>query len=227
MSFPSLPRPSRRRTTATLQVDELTYRGSAVTRKVPAGKLDIHASGVFDLFPLLGIDRSHDARGCTEHQAPRWNLCAGSDERTCTHEAAAADARGVEHRRTHADQAQILDGAAVQDHAVADRAVLADHGTELLRRHVYDGSILHARTCADPDRHHITAQHSRVPDRRLVSDLDISDHRTRLCEKYALADPRARAAIAANDRRHGLFRPARSLVGGGEQLVEHGLGVIA
>src|ERR1043165_5733738 len=179
---------------------------------------------VFDLLPLARIDGSHDARRCTEYETPRWDNGSRGDQRTCTHEAAAANTRSVEDRRTHSDQTVIFDHAAVDDCTVADRAVITDHGCELPRGHVRDRAVLQVGARADPDRVGITAHHRRVPDRRLVADHNITDHRTGLGQEHPASELRTLAIERQDNRGHATWNGAtpvrrprttrRSTVGG-------------
>ena len=118
----------------------------------------------------------------------------------------------VEQDRAHPDQAEIFDGARVDDRGVTDRAVIADRRAGESRRHVDDRAVLDRRARADADRHDVAAQHGRVPDRRLVADHDVADHRAGLGEEHAAARASAcgrRTRSDRHQRRGARARPAR------------------
>ena len=105
-----------------------------------------------DLIPFLRGDRPLDSCWRSDHEALGRDVGAGRHERTCTHEAAAADAGAVEDHRAHADQTEVLDRAGVNDRAVPDGAIAADRSAEPAARHVDDRVVLDRCAWADPDR---------------------------------------------------------------------------
>src|SRR5262249_49068740 len=87
---------------------------------MPSGLFHIVPPAVFHAFARRFVHVTPDpSRRPNDQRAGRHfhvlqHECPGSDDRTST------DSRAVEHDRSHADQAIVLDGAAVQDDAMAD-----------------------------------------------------------------------------------------------------------
>src|SRR5579883_1011664 len=163
---------------------------------------------VFNRLGLVHIDGPLHLRRRAEHQAPGRYVRPGCHERTCTDEAAAADDAAIEQDRAHTDETAILDGAGVDDGGVADRAVAADHRPEAFAGHVYDRAVLDRGASADADRHDVAPYRGGVPDRRVVADLDVADHRGVLGDEHAAAEPRPDAVVGADDAHALAARPA-------------------
>ena len=92
----------------------------------------------------------------------------GGDERLL------ADHRVVENRGADADQATVLQGAAVDDGGVADR----DAGTDGGRRgevDVHDAAVLDVAALADGGLVEIDANDGAEPDAAFGADLDVAD----------------------------------------------------
>src|SRR5262249_20664298 len=85
------------------------------------------------------------------------------------------DHRAVEHDRADADEAAMLQPAAVQARAVADGDVVADLGGVLVERDVDHRAVLNVGARADADRVVVAAQHRAEPYARQRPDLDATD----------------------------------------------------
>ena len=96
---------------------------------------------------------------CSGNCLPSVMTDPGADD------AAAADFRAVHDDRTHPDQRAILEGAAVQDDVVTDRAVLADGQRKSLVG-VAGRVVLHIGALADLDPLIVAAQDRAEPDAR-------------------------------------------------------------
>jgi hypothetical protein len=84
------------------------------------------------------------------------------------------DVHAVEENAAHPDQTIILDGAAVQDRAMSHPDPGAD-GTGKPLVHVDDGAVLDVGPFANDDRRHVTPEHRRVPDARLLAEGDVAE----------------------------------------------------
>src|SRR5262245_18966248 len=90
---------------------------------LPAPHIDVGAAP--DRLPRRLIDLAHGARGHAEDQRIVGKLLAFGHHRAGPEQAISSDPGAVEYDRAHADEAVCSDLAAVQDHVVADHAILA------------------------------------------------------------------------------------------------------
>jgi hypothetical protein len=74
----------------------------------------------------------------------------------------------------HANQGIVANGAAMDDGAVADRAIFADD-ERVIGIGVEDAVLLHIGAGADADGFDIAARHHAEPDADLGSDPDVAD----------------------------------------------------
>jgi len=88
--------------------------------------------------------------------------------RTRANDTAAADPGTVHDNRTHPDQRAIFERAAVQDHVVADRAILSDRQRKATIG-VTGRIVLHIGIFADLDPLVVAAQYRAEPDARTLS----------------------------------------------------------
>src|SRR6185437_13486638 len=115
------------------------------------------------------------ARGRAQHDAARrhlhafWNQGAGGDD------GAAADAGTVEHDGADADQAIILDVAAVEVDRVGDGDAVAEHERMLLLVAVEDAVVLNVGFPANADRMHVAADHGVKPYAGVLPHHDVAD----------------------------------------------------
>ena len=86
-----------------------------------------------------------------------------------------ADPDAVEQDAAHADQALVLDGAAMQDHPVPHADPPADDARHVVV-HVHDGAVLQIGLGADHDGRHVAAQHRAVPDARVLAERHVAHH---------------------------------------------------
>ncbi len=121
-------------------------------------------------------------------------------------ETAAADSRPVEHDRAHSDQRAVADPAAVQDHVVADRAVLAD-----LERKAHVGvqraELLDVRPRADDDRLVVAPQHRAEPYADVAPEPDVADQAGVGGDPVMTLGRQLRAAAFERIERHRLKSP--------------------
>ena len=83
----------------------------------------------------------------------------------------------IQNRRSHADDAQIADRAAVQSHRVPDGHAIADGGRKAIVRDVKHGVVLDRCLAADADVKDIAADDGAEPDARSRTDVDIANDR--------------------------------------------------
>ena len=151
---------------------------------------------------LLGDEAQHLARQA-HHQAARRDLHALRDEAAGRDDALVADARVVEDRGAHPDQAVGADPAAVQRDRVADRHVVGEHRRVQVLEDVHDAVVLDVGVGADPDRVDVAAHDGVHPDAGVVAQLDVADHLGRGVDVHALAQLRPDALVRTN---HGSRR---------------------
>ena len=84
------------------------------------------------------------------------------------------DADAIEEDRPHADQAVVLDGAAVQDDPMADGDPAPDRAGDP-RVGVDHREVLDVRLVADRDPVGVAAEHGVVPDARLDAQVDVAE----------------------------------------------------
>src|SRR5690242_5613946 len=87
---------------------------------------DIGAGRNAHLLDLRGLERADDPGGRADDQRIFREVLSFRNDGAGTDDAAAADVRTVHDDRSHADQRIVLDRATMQDHVVADGAILAD-----------------------------------------------------------------------------------------------------
>ena len=91
----------------------------------------------------------------------------------------------VQERGPHPDQTVRLYLAAVQDHAMPHRHMVAhDAGVEV-SLNVTDGSVLDVRVMADSNVVHVTPDDCVEPDAGIVSNFNVTDNFGAFCDKYA------------------------------------------
>ena len=94
----------------------------------------------------------------------------------------------IEHGRSHADQAFVLDPGAVNVGVVADRDVVADDRHRTLVQRVDDYSVLDVDPVADRDFIDVAAQHGAEPDATVPADRDVADDRGVFRQKRIFSD---------------------------------------
>src|SRR5207253_157337 len=114
-----------------------------------------------------GIGRLAGAEG--ERAAAHWTLLARGGQ-----DALAADYRRIEDDGSDADQAQVLDGAGVQHHPVADGDSRADPRADAPVGDVDDREVLDVGFLADLDALFLAADHASVPDAGAIADHHVS-----------------------------------------------------
>ncbi len=165
--------------------------------------------GVMQAFDFLVAERTRQACRTAQPKFSLANHLARAHHRTGTDKAIALDGGAIEHARAHADQAQIFDGAGMQDGAVAHGDVLADHGgvAGLVERavvaHVNDGAVLHIGACADLHMIDVTADHGARPDRNVIAQVHLADDGAGRVDVDARAQLRGVLQEGAN-RDHGI-----------------------
>jgi hypothetical protein len=121
---------------------------------------------------------------------PRRDLRARRDQRPGTDHAVGLDLGTVEDDRADADQHAIVHGAAVQNRTVADGDVVADHGRELLRRHVDHGAVLDVAPCPDGHVVDVATDDRAEPDARLGAEDHATDDGGTVEHDRARIEPR-------------------------------------
>ncbi len=119
---------------------------------------------------------------------------AGGDHR------ARPDLRVLQDDRAHPDQGAVADRAPLEQRAVADDHVGADHGRQIVGA-VDDRGVLDRAAGTDLDVRDVAAQHGAEPDVAPVADADVADQDGGRGQEHALAD-RRRDAVELNDRGH-------------------------
>ena len=92
------------------------------------------------------------------------------------HERASPDDRAIEHRCVHADEAVILNRAAMNDRAVADAHARADRRRNP-RVAMHDNIVLQVTACAERDLVGVAAQHRPVEHARIRAKRYATDER--------------------------------------------------
>lgn len=130
---------------------------------------------------FLVAERAGQPCGIAQPQFAFADDLARADDRPGADKAVAFDGGAVEHAGAHADQAQVFDGAGMQDGAVADCDVGADHCrvARLVERamvaDVDDGAVLHVGACADLYMIDVAANHRARPHRHVIAQAHLAD----------------------------------------------------
>ena len=96
------------------------------------------------------VDLPDDPAGRSHDEGIVWNDLVLGDQRIRADQAVPADPRPVQNGRAHAHKGVRADGAAVQHHLVADRAVLADR-QRVAGIDMEDAAVLDIAAFADLD----------------------------------------------------------------------------
>src|SRR5581483_10847631 len=131
----------------------------------------------------LLLDHGRRARG--EH--PGRDLLSLADDGAGGDHAPRPDPGPLEDDRAHPDERAVLDHAALEHRAVADRDVAPDNRRQALRA-VDHGVVLDARPVADLDPVEVAAEHGPEPDARAGADGDVPDQRGARCDEDAVGD---------------------------------------
>ena len=126
--------------------------------------------------------------------------------------------RAVQQDRAHADQAPVLDRAAVDHRGMPDRHVVADGRRVRVLHDVHDRAVLDVRSAADADLVHVAADDDRHPDAALFADLHVADDLGAVVDEGGRVD--ARHAPAVGPKHSGRIIPGRQGRQGGGQEVE-------
>src|SRR5665213_532234 len=127
---------------------------------------------------LLGAQVAQVPRRAAGPELAGGNAAAGSQHRPGGEHRAALDLAAVHHDRAKADEAAVVEPAAVDHREMADQDVVADDRVEpllqprLRRFDLDDGPVLDVGARADPDPADVPAKHDIVPDAGLRPDLD-------------------------------------------------------
>ena len=125
---------------------------------------------------------THPAGGGAQIQSPGFQPLARRHQRACTDKHVIFKHRAVQYGGTHADQAEISDGAGVQNHAMADGDIFADYQRNAIWHFrigagdVQDAAILNIGARANTDIVHIATDHRAGPDRHVVAERDATDY---------------------------------------------------
>lgn len=137
---------------------------------------------IIQLLDLCGAQLAHATCGITQPQLACADNLSRRNQRTGPDHGMPADARAIEHRRVHADQAGILDRAGVQDGAMTDSHISANQqwkSTWCVRTIVADmqhRAILDIRACANANEIDVAARHCARPQGSVVAELDVADN---------------------------------------------------
>src|ERR1700754_5080145 len=140
-----------------------------------------------------------DPRGDTDDERARRHVHARRHQRSRADHRAFPDDGAVEDPGAHADQRAVPDGAAVHDRTVPDGDVVPDDRWPVEMRHVNRAVVLHIRVASDADRIDVAADGRREPDRTVVAQLDVADHRRVVGDEYPRTDARMLPLVAPDD----------------------------
>src|SRR5690606_3488 len=128
------------------------------------------------------VEHAHRPGRVAQPQLAAAHHLARGHQRTGADVAVVLDHHAVHHRRAHADQGAIADGAGVHDGAVADGDVVADgRGIAVHARvraavaDVDDGAVLKVAARADAHVVDVAADHRAGPHGAVVADLHVAD----------------------------------------------------
>src|SRR2546423_2186212 len=121
-------------------------------------------------------------------------------ERASSNDCVVADRRPIHDDGHHYDQDPILDRAAVQDHVVTNRHVVADDEWGGIVRDVQHAEVLDIRAAADANVVHVAANHCVKPDTGLLADHHIPDHDDRSLDKGGCGNGQLAALKRADHR---------------------------
>lgn len=76
-----------------------------------------------------------------------------------------------------------MNGAAVQDHVMTDRDLIANHEWMGIMSDMKHAEVLHIRPIADPNVIHIASDHSMEPHAAIFTHDDIADYDSGLLDK--------------------------------------------
>src|SRR5271168_946490 len=113
--------------------------------------------------------------GVAYYQAACWDFGAFEEQGACGYYAAGADVHTIQDYCAHADQAAVLDGAAVERYRVAYRDVVAEDERVLVAHDVEDAAVLDVGAGADADVVNVTANHAAGPDAGVFADDYVAD----------------------------------------------------
>ena len=139
---------------------------------VPVVVADVRGHRVVERAGLDGVRL--DPGGHAEGHRAGGDLGARRDHGPGGHQGARADQDPLQDDRPGADQAAVLDHAALEVGVVADHAVIADDRVER-RGAVDDGAVLDRGAGPHPDRAVVAAQHRGRPDGRLGAERHVAD----------------------------------------------------
>src|SRR5574343_50218 len=143
---------------------------------VAGGVVDIVLGRFLQLCHVLVAEFAYYLAGRADDQRTVGEHLALRDQRIGANDAALADHGPVEDHRADADQAAVAYRAAVQHDQVADRDVVAD-----MHRHALVGvqyrAVLDVGVVADVDRVVVAAQRGVPPDRGVLAEAHVADHR--------------------------------------------------
>jgi RimJ/RimL family protein N-acetyltransferase len=142
---------------------------------VLAGQFDVGLHGAGDPVPLAQAGSLPDGGGHAEGKRARGDHLVLADQRRGGHHGSRLDPGPVQHQGARADQAAVLDHAALQVCPVPDHAVGPDHGRPVMRG-VHDRAVLHRGPLTDLDQAVVAAEHGAWPHRRPGGELHRADH---------------------------------------------------
>src|SRR5690606_19229143 len=162
----------------------------------------------------LGVgEQTQPACGAAHPQLALAHGLARRHQRAGAHERMLADHRAVQDQRAHADQGGVADGAGVDHRLVADGHVLADDRRVAIQAGVRAGvadvdhaAVLDVRPRADAHVVDVAAHHGPGPDRNVVSERHVTDHRGGRIDVDALAERGNLVAIGTDIHRHRIPR---------------------
>ena len=150
--------------------------GSRGAARSPAPEGDVRRRVAPDLLELLGGHLADRLGRDPHHQPPRRHDLARRHQGARADLGALLDHRAVQHDGADADPRVVLDGAGVDDGAVADRHAGA-HDAREPGRDVEDRAVLDVRV--PPEAHVVVlvaAEHGAGPDARALLDGHVADH---------------------------------------------------
>jgi hypothetical protein len=142
---------------------------------VSTGLIDVVPPTAFEAGSGGVIDFADDTGGKAEDHGIGGNLHSLSQDRAGADDRAGPDMDAVEQDRTHADQAVVLDRASMKNHAMTGGDPRTDRARQT-RIGMNHGQVLNIRCFAYGDPLDIAAKDGVVPDARIFTEMNVSQH---------------------------------------------------